>query len=129
MGVSEARTSILEQLGLAASQFLPIQAIVDTGSTTTAVDPSILEKLDLTPTGRTPLIIPGKEPVFVEQYDVSLVIQSARKDQPPLIISTLPAICVELLDNQGFHALIGRDILSHCVFYYNGSIGLFTLSY
>ena len=131
IGISVARKEALDQ----ASQPIPpptqIQAIVDTGSNATAVDPSVLEKLNLTPTGSTTIITPstGNQPVPVDQYDISILIPAARSDQLPLFLPTLPAICVKLLDSQGFHALIGRDILAQCIFSYNGSIGLFTLAY
>jgi hypothetical protein len=35
----------------------------------------------------------------------------------------------DLLFAQGFHALVGRDILSQCILIYNGSNDMFTLSY
>lgn len=47
----------------------------------------------------------------------------------PLIVATLPVISAELLVVQGFHALIGRDILDRCLFVYNGTTQLFTLAY
>jgi len=34
-----------------------------------------------------------------------------------------------LLSKQGFHALIGLDILRGCYFAYDGQNGLFTLAY
>lgn len=46
-----------------------------------------------------------------------------------LLFPILPVICAELLDAQGFHALIGRDVLRQCIFSYNGTIGHFTLAY
>jgi hypothetical protein len=42
---------------------------------------------------------------------------------------TIPVVASELLVSQGFHALIGRDILNQCLFSYNGSMKLFTLAY
>ena len=47
----------------------------------------------------------------------------------PLVFATIPVVCCELLTSQGFHALIGRDILDRCLFVYNGSVKLFTLAY
>jgi hypothetical protein len=45
------------------------------------------------------------------------------------MISNLAVLCAELFQPQGFHALIGRDILARCLFTYNGDTGLFTLAY
>ena len=47
----------------------------------------------------------------------------------PATLPTIPVAAVDLLLSQGFHALIGRDILRNCVFHYNGSTGLFTLAF
>jgi hypothetical protein len=46
-----------------------------------------------------------------------------------LIFPTVAIVASELLGAQGFHALIGRNILSQCLFHYNGAMGLFTLAY
>ncbi len=70
-------------------------------------------------------------PVIADQYDVSILVP-AGTNQAPLFMANLPVICAELLSSQGFHALIGRDILTQCVFLYNGGnggIGFFTLAY
>jgi hypothetical protein len=38
-------------------------------------------------------------------------------------------IAADLLQAQGIHALIGRDILMQCVLHYNGTTGTFTLAF
>lgn len=117
---------------IAAGQVVPapvrILALLDTGASGTAIDPSVLNTLALTPTGTTLVSSPttGATPQTVNQYDVGFVIPAP--SGAPLFSQTLPVIASELLAAQGFHALIGRDILSQCVFVYNGS-GFFTLSY
>jgi len=62
-----------------------------------------------------------------DQYDVGLAIPAPER-AAPLLFPTVPVIACELLRSQGFHALIGRDILSQCVFVYNGA-GFFTLAF
>jgi hypothetical protein len=52
-----------------------------------------------------------------------------RATQAPLVVNNLPVICAELVLQQGFHALVGRDILAQCLLEYNGATGLFTLAY
>ena len=47
----------------------------------------------------------------------------------PLAFGTVAIVESNLFAAQGFHALIGRNILSRCIFHYNGSIGLFTLGF
>ncbi len=71
----------------------------------------------------------GSQPHTADQYDVSLLIPGALATHVPLFVGNLPVMCAELLLAQGFHALIGRDILSRCLFAYNGATGTFTLAY
>ncbi|MGH9385441.1 MAG: aspartyl protease family protein [Vicinamibacterales bacterium] len=129
VGVSLPRRNAL----LAANQQVPntvsIRGLLDTGASGTAVDPSVLTALGLTPTGTILVNTPttGANPVSVDQYDVAFIIPGPPKGSP-LLSLTLPVVASELLIPQGFHALIGRDILSQCVFVYNGS-GFFTLGY
>jgi hypothetical protein len=117
---------------LAAGQLVPnpvqIRGLLDTGASGTAIDPTVLTALGLTPTGTTLVLTPttGNTPQPADQYDVGFLIPAP--NGAPLFSQTLPVMASELLAAQGFHALIGRDILSQCVFVYNGS-GFFTLSY
>lgn len=132
IGVSEARRNALEQAGQPIPSLVPIRALVDTGASVTAVDPSVLQTLNLTPTGNTTINTPstGMNPVTVDQYDVSLLVPPAVANQFPLFVRTLPVICcIDLLASQGFHALLGRDVLAQCILSYNGSMGWFTLAY
>lgn len=128
VGVSEARRSALATAQQAIPNIIEIRGLLDTGASGTAIDPSVLTALGLTPTGATLVLTPttGTTPQSADQYDVGFVIPAP--NGAPLFSQTLPVIASDLLAAQGFHALIGRDILSQCVFVYNGS-GFFTLSY
>jgi hypothetical protein len=127
VSVSAARHAALVAAGQQIPTPVRIQALLDTGASHTAVDPT-LTALNLTPTGTALVNTPttGATPQAVDQYDVGMFIPSPNGD--PLFNQTLPVTASELVAGQGFHALIGRDILSQCVFVYNGS-GFFTLSY
>ena len=130
ISISKERTAALT----AANQPIPnpvsIRALVDTGASTTCIDPSILQALSLTPTGNIKMVTPstGKTPVDIDQYDVSIMIPAAL-NQIPFHLHTIPVACTDLVSSQGFHALIGRDILSHCLLTYNGSMAVFTLAF
>jgi hypothetical protein len=95
------------------------------------MDPSVLQALGLTPTGSATVNTPttGNQPHNAETYDVSLYVPGAAATQAPLVINTLQVICAELLASQGFHALIGRDILAQCVLIYNGPLSSFIVAY
>jgi hypothetical protein len=131
IGVSQSRRAALQQAGQPVPNAVQVRALVDTGASITAVDPSVLHQLSLAPTGSTTVNTPstGSQPMVADQYDVSLTVPAAAVHQVPLYVNTLPVICAEILASQGFHALIGRDVLAQCVLSYNGSIGWFTLAY
>jgi hypothetical protein len=109
---------------------VPIRALVDTGASCSCVDPSVLTSLGLTPTGSARINTPsnGSEPVDLPQYDVALIIPPATPGQSPLIFPIIPVVASQLRA-QGIEALIGRDILSHCILVYNGTVNFFSLAF
>ena len=129
ISVSEARAAAL----LLAKQQLPlarkIRALLDTGASHTCLDPSIINDLQIPPTGTTSVLTPstGATPHTVNLYDVCINIPGSKP--PPHILGTVAVAGCELLQSQGFHALIGRDILSQWTVYYNGPLKLITISY
>jgi len=131
IGVSRERRSALTLAKMEIPQIVSIRALIDTGASVTCVDPSVMISLQLTPTGKIPIHTPStkNDPVEHDQYDVSLFVPAVTDTQPPLVLHILPVVCAELLIPQGFHALIGRDVLRQCLFSYNGSAGHFTLAY
>ena len=62
-----------------------------------------------------------------DTYDAGLQIYSG-VNEPPLEIPTL-AVVASHLRVQGIDALIGRDVLGHCLLSYNGQSGFFTLAF
>jgi hypothetical protein len=130
VGVSQARAQALTDAGQSVPQPVPIQAMLDTGASNTCVDPGVLDQLGLSPTGVIQMVTPstGSAPAQAEQYDVSLVIFSML-GHPPLLHLTIPVTKSHLHALQGFHALIGRDVLKGCLLAYDGQSGLFSLAY
>lgn len=128
VGISVPRSQALVAAGQTPPAPVPIRGLLDTGASNTCVDPSVLQQLGLSPTGSCLVNTPttGAAPMSAELYDVAFLIPV--NGGVPLFSQTMPVMASELLAAQGFHALIGRDILSQCVFVYNGS-GFFTLSY
>lgn len=130
LAVSDARRQALVAAGQPVPPFVPIRALLDTGASVTCVDPTVIAALGLSVTGTAQMITPstGATPHTAPQYDASLAIPAA-VNQPALIFPTIAIVASELLGAQGFHALIGRNVLSQCLFHYNGAMGLFTLAY
>jgi hypothetical protein len=65
---------------------------------------------------------------MASQYDVSLTIPSVA-NRPSLFHHTIPVVEAQLLAAQGFHVLIGRDVLRGCLLTYDGMSGLFSLAF
>lgn len=105
------------------------KGLVDTGASCTSVDPSVVEALGLRPISRVPMITPstGPEPIMVDQYDIGVAIYST-EEEAPLRVDALP-VCGTPLINQGFHVLIGRDVLARCLLFYNGATHQYSLSF
>jgi hypothetical protein len=66
----------------------------------------------------------GKE-VPVPIFDVSLRVPHTSSS---LDLGMVPAMESVLLD-QGFGVLIGRNVLSHCLLVYNGTLDVFSLAF
>ena len=129
VGVSKARREALLLSGQLAPPAIPVDALVDTGASCTCVDPAVLQKLGIPPSGQTSVLTPstGNQAVSADQYDVSLVIL-ATNQQPPLAHAAIPVVASEL-SGQGFQMLLGRDVLRGCLLTYDGISGLFSLAY
>jgi hypothetical protein len=63
-----------------------------------------------------------------DTYDVGIIIAST-PTSAPFQKPNMQVSAADLLASQGFHVLVGRDILSHCVMTYNGSMQLLTVAY
>lgn len=131
LAVSDARAHALEVAGLPIPGLINAKGMVDTGASCTCIDPSIIATLRIPPSGEAYMRTPstGSEPVNVNEYDVSLSIFGPSTDHPPYCIPNLAVVESQLLQAHGFHALIGRDVLSNCVFSYNGALRLYTLAF
>jgi hypothetical protein len=117
-----------------AGQQIPLVAVgrflIDTGASSTVVDPDLIQGLGLQPTGRTGISTPSTPAGsfhLCDQYDVSLFIPAA-VGTGGYFIEALPIITTHLR-SQGINGLIGRDVLNACTLIYNGSASIFTLAY
>jgi hypothetical protein len=128
VGVSAPRAAALVAAGQQAPTSIPITGLIDTGASCTSIDSSILRQLAIPSTGTTPVHTPSTQataPHVANLYDISLVLVH------PLITRTFNALAVteSQLVHQGIQALIGRDILSCCLFTYDGSGQNFCLGF
>jgi len=129
IGASVPRASALKAAGRTPELPKQVRALVDTGASCTAVDPSIIKSLGLIPTGTTYIQTPstGAAPHLANQYDVLLGVTYQHAPEV-LIFEALPVIESALIQ-QGFHVLLGRDVLGKCLFIYNGQEAYFSLAF
>lgn len=127
--VSASRFHALRQAQKTAPTPHKISAMVDTGASCTCIDPSVFQTLGITPSGTTSMHTPstGGNAVPAYNYDVQIIIPNG--NQLPFSVPNIAVTAAELYAGQGFHALIGRDILSRCILQYNGATQLFSLAY
>lgn len=127
VGVSAPRESALRAENQPVSSPIPCRLLIDTGASSTCVDSAIIRALSLSPSGATAIHTPstGNNPAICNQYDVKLIIPHTSLSR------VFPAIPVVESDfsSQGIQGLLGRDVLASCVLFYNGEIGLCTLSF
>jgi aspartyl protease len=112
--------------------------LVDTGASSTVIDPALIAPLSLTPRDLVPVHTPttGTNPELRPVYDVQLIllpsvtIRSAQLGPLGNMPHTraLSVIATEMR-HQGIDGLIGRDVLENVVLIYNGHTQSFTLSW
>jgi hypothetical protein len=129
IGVSRGRAQALTAAQTPVPAPQRIRALIDTGASGSCLDPSVLIALGIQPTGTVQVKTPttGENPVDCNQYDVSIVIPVPKG--VPFNLATMAVTEHEFLNSQGFHGLIGRDILSQCHLTYNGQISIYTLAF
>lgn len=125
MQVEVAVTDTLAQYLTSNSMEVPAaitgMGLIDTGASMTAIDSSVISRLNINPIGTANVFTPQGS---TQQglYPIKLAFIGT-----PIIINFSSVLGSELLD-QGIIALIGRDVLSSCILIYNGSAGHFSLS-
>ena len=128
--LSRDRAQALEAAGKGLPEPVTTRALLDTGASSTAVDSRIIERLELSPRGEVPVATPstGAQPARRFEYDSALFIPSQDGTEAGLVFPLVPVLGTDLRPT-GVDALIGRDVLSKCIFIYNGTTGTFSLAY
>jgi len=126
---SEPRIKALLAAGKQLPALVKIRGLVDTGASGACIDLGCLVALDLSPTGRVAILTPstGGQAHNCNQYDIQLLIPHPNGNY--LRIPSLPIIESNLKAPQGIDALIGRDVLSRCLFVYDGGANIFSLAF
>ena len=125
--LSERRRKALIADGKAVPPLVTVRGLIDTGASQSCVDVDVLSRLQIPPSGNTPVHTPstGDEPHHFDVFEVAFVIP--HEDSAKLIDST-PVVGAQL-SQQGLGVLIGRDLLAQCMFFYQGPSKTFILSF
>jgi predicted aspartyl protease len=115
VGVTDLLAASLSQSGTPVPPPHSGYALVDTGASVTAVDEEVLQGLEISPISTIQLSTPGGTQTRY-LYPAKLVFPGT--PLPPLEFAALVGVSVK---DQGYLALIGRDILQNMVMVYDGS--------
>ena len=129
ISASRAYRELAEKSGLKSPAATRVRALIDTGASFTCLDAAIFARLNLQPTGTIAVLTPstGAIPQLLNQYDIDLRFAHS-PIQAGSTIENLPVVEAHL-SAQGIEALIGRDILSRCLFVYDGVARTFSLAF
>lgn len=106
-----------------------VRALIDTGAAYSCFDSSVFRRLNLAPTYEVTILTPGTGdvPQQLNQYEVDLEILSPEQ-QVIFRFERLAAVEAPLVA-QGIEGLIGRDILSRCLFIFDSAANTFSLAF
>jgi predicted aspartyl protease len=113
--------------GRAAPSPLTVRALIDTGADRTAIHPRVLTLVNSLPAGTIRLRRPGSSTAFkrVNLHDVRLAFGGVGASPGQVAWFNIEAAAVMPADPH-LMALIGRDVLAHCRFVYDGPGSEFT---
>lgn len=103
-------------------------ALIDTGATHSCVDDGVISQLGVTPIRRATIHgSAGAQEVNVFPAHLRFpAIQGFEINFASMLGVNIQA---QQFNNQPIIALLGRDVLTKCVFVYNGSLGIYTLAF
>jgi hypothetical protein len=101
---------------------IPVVGLIDTGASCTCINKKIVDALGLLPFD-VQTVFTANGPTEQLLYDIGIGLPISA----PMFIP-LQSPCADL-DGQPFDALIGRDVLSMCTLFYNGSDNSFSLHF
>jgi hypothetical protein len=127
VGLSPAEAKALRVDGKSIPDAVLCRGLIDTGSDCTCVAVEIIKTLGVTPTGITDAYVAGNPvPQKVQTYALGIHIVH------PTGTFTLPGLISAPgfdMSQMGIEALIGRDVLKNCFFFYNGAANRFAMAW
>ena len=117
----------LKKAKMAFATPVSVIGLLDTGASCSALDPIVVAGMQLQHRGVTEIHTPstGMGVEHRNVYDATLALGEAT--DKPLTVTTSGIACH--FADRGFLALIGRDLLQHCVLTYDGPTGRYRLEW
>lgn len=127
VSITSQRQEALSKDGKTIPSPIQVPALIDTGADASCVDSSIVASLQLNPTGCVNIHTPSTQgiPHASFQYDVKLIL--AHKDLS-FVFQPTP-ILEARFDQQRAKVILGRDVLSCCLFVYDGRSEVFHFAF
>lgn len=123
VSVSTARRAWLTTHGLRVHGAISVTALLDTGSTVSALGSRSIQRLGLDHVGDVSIFTPtGAAAHPTRQYEVDLAFPGGQIVYDLLVVEAS-------LEAQGIDLLVGRDVLMHAVLVYLGTENQFTLAF
>jgi hypothetical protein len=119
--VSRDLANVLKAGNIPVPDPIKVMAMIDTGASSSVVNPEVIRNLGISPTGRVKINTPSDCGVDCNQYKLAfafpngVVMESSDVIEAPLV-------------GQPVQCLLGRDILRHGVLIYNGYMQQITFS-
>ena len=130
VSASGPRLVALQEAGQPLPPAVVAKLVVDTGTSPTSIDCTILQQLGLTPTGVVPIHTPSTQgqPHSANQFDVGLTILGL---VPNSVVFHSPAhpVVDGHFKAQGIDGLLGRDILAMARLVYGGPDNWYGISF
>ena len=128
VGVSESRRDALKRNDLPVPRRVRAIVQIDTGAPFCIFAPFVFEQLEIKPVGIVDMRTPstGESTCPFEQYLVSLSLPGGEIE---LHLSTREVVKAVFAPDEGIHGLLGRDLLEHCLFIYDGQHRTFSLAF
>lgn len=130
VGVPTVRAELLRKNNFPVPTAVPVRALVDTGASISGFAPRVFRELDLRPLDQTSIYTPSTQPGSphpCNQYLVALAFVAGGRHHPFPETHVIETDCWP--SEEGIEALIGRDILNWCNFWYVGIERTFNISF
>jgi hypothetical protein len=130
VGVGEMRRRALQRTNLPVPQRVRVPVQIDTGTTYSALAPAVFRQLEIgdLPVDTVRVLVPGAQeaPCEFKQYVVSL---SLDQEGIEMLIPSVEVLESNFGAEEGIQGMLGRDVLGHCLFVYDGQANTFSLAF